>query len=176
LYAAGEATCTGVHGANRLASNSLLEGLVFGALAAAGMISDTAKAEVTAQTVAAVAADENSTDEAAMEAWIMELRDLMWKDAGLLRDQAGLLQARKTLEEMALTLPEGPSRRALEARNLHQVAMLMVASALERKESRGAHYRNDYPQRDDAHFAAHSVLVKGVLRFEPVEAAASVSA
>ncbi|MHB1023241.1 MAG: L-aspartate oxidase [Acidobacteriaceae bacterium] len=169
LYAAGEAACTGVHGANRLASNSLLEGLVFGALAAGSMIRDAAQVAVFETENGVAETDGSTTDESAIEKWIMQLRALMWQDAGLLRDEAGLLRARKALDQLALDMPEGMSRRALEARNLHQVAMLIVASALERKESRGAHYRNDYPKRDDRNFAAHSVLVNGLLHFEPVE-------
>ena len=91
LYAAGEAACTGVHGANRLASNSLLEGLVFGALAAETMIAEAPAAEAGALAVPEAVAS-GVTSEAATERWIAELRELMWKDAGLLRDKTGLEQ------------------------------------------------------------------------------------
>jgi L-aspartate oxidase len=134
LYAAGEAACTGVHGANRLASNSLLEGLVFGALA------DT-------------------------ERWIEDLRSNMWRYAGLLRDAQGLQAMQQTLDTLSVSMPRGLSRRAIEARNLHAVASVIVASALARRESRGAHYRNDYPQRDTE--ARHSVVRNGELTFQP---------
>jgi L-aspartate oxidase len=162
LYAAGEAACTGVHGANRLASNSLLEGLVFGALVAETMIAEApvGEAEVKAD---AVLESRPPSGEATTEKWIKELRDLMWKDAGLLRDANGLRRVQRGLEALAVTMPRGLFRRAVEARNLHVVAGLMVESALGRKESRGAHYRNDFPLRDEV--ARHSVMERGRLSF-----------
>jgi L-aspartate oxidase len=87
----------------------------------------------------------------------------MWKDAGLLRDAAGLRQAQRGLDALAATMPRGMFRRALEARNLHVVAGLIVAAALGREESRGAHYRNDFPQRDAV--ARHSMMADGRLEF-----------
>lgn len=167
LYAAGEVACTGVHGANRLASNSLLEGLVFGVLAAEAMIADGGKKQETTSTeqatdVAATGGG-SATGEKATERWIAELRDLMWKYAGLLRDAMGLQEAQRRLDALAVTMPRGMFRRALEARNLYTVAELIVAAALGREESRGAHYRNDFPERDAV--ARHSVMVKGRLEF-----------
>ncbi|HXB63008.1 MAG TPA: L-aspartate oxidase [Acidobacteriaceae bacterium] len=166
LYAAGEAACTGVHGANRLASNSLLEGLVFGAAAAEAMLADDAKPSAEPEMPAPLSSPATTHTEEQTEKWIGNLRALMWKHAGLLRGAEGLNRAKLALEEMAFDIPRGYTRRAIEARNLHQAAMLMVESALARKESRGAHYRNDFPQRDDAHFRKHSVLERGRLRFE----------
>lgn len=166
LYAAGEVACTGVHGANRLASNSLLEGLVFGVLAAEAMIADDGKGQGTAaveQVANVVAGGGSITSEESTERWIAELRDLMWKYAGLLRDAEGLREAQRGLEALAVTMPRGMFRRALEARNLHTVAGLIVAAALGREESRGAHYRNDFPGRDAT--ARHSVMAKGRLEF-----------
>jgi L-aspartate oxidase len=170
LYAAGEAACTGVHGANRLASNSLLEGLVFGVLAAEAVkqgleIRDQGAGirDQKAGAVAPVAIESGATSEKATERWIAELRDLMWKYAGLLRDAAGLREAQRGLNALAVTMPRGMFRRALEARNLHVVAGLIVESALGREESRGAHYRNDFPERDA--LARHSVMVQGRLLF-----------
>jgi len=162
LYAAGEAACTGVHGANRLASNSLLEGLVFGALAAEAMIAD-APAAVEGLLAVPASTTEGLTSEAATERWINELRDLMWKHAGLLRDAAGLQQAQRGLDALAAAMPRGTYRRAIEARNLHAVASVIVASALARQESRGAHYRNDFPQKDAV--ARHSIIEQGHLQF-----------
>jgi L-aspartate oxidase len=101
---------------------------------------------------------------AAVERWIAELRALMWKDAGLLRDKAGLARAKAKLEGMMGEIPRGVSRRAVEARNLWLVASVMVESAAGREESRGAHYRNDFPKRSAV--AKHSVMEKGRLRFE----------
>jgi len=168
LYAAGEAACTGVHGANRLASNSLLEGLVFGALAAEEMIVEFEDMdEELGEQGAAKPMPKMppmKVDAAAIERWIAELRAVMWKDAGLLRDRAGLTRAKARLEGMMGEIPRGFSRRAVEARNLWLVASVMVESALGREESRGAHYRNDFPKRSAV--ARHSVMEKGKLRFE----------
>jgi L-aspartate oxidase len=162
LYAAGEVACTGVHGANRLASNSLLEGLVFGALAAEAMIADV-PAINDGSPVVPDAAEGGVTSEANTERWIIELRDLMWKHAGLLRDANGLREAQRLLDALAAAMPRGLSRRAVEARNLHTVASVIVASALGREESRGAHYRNDFPQKGAE--AKHSVMEQGRLTF-----------
>jgi L-aspartate oxidase len=162
LYAAGEAACTGVHGANRLASNSLLEGLVFGALAAETMVAETSLTELDAS-ASVVASSGGVSAEAATERWIKELRDLMWKYAGLLRDKDGLEQAKRGLDALGAAMPKGLTRRAVEARNLHVVSGLIVASALGREESRGAHFRNDFPLRDEV--AKHSVMQEGRLAF-----------
>jgi L-aspartate oxidase len=164
LYAAGEAACTGVHGANRLASNSLLEGLVFGALAADAMISDAPQKLSPVRSITPPSAEGN-TSEADTERWIEDLRNNMWRYAGLLRDAQGLEIMQHKLDALAATMPRGVSRRAIEARNLHAVASVIVASALSRRESRGAHYRNDYPQRDAE--PRHSVMLNGRLTFQP---------
>ncbi len=164
LYAAGEVACTGVHGANRLASNSLLEGLVFGALAAESMIEEAgATAERTIEKDHSVAPSGAVTGDAATEKWIRELRELMWKDAGLLRDAAGLERAKRGWLALARTIPRGLSRRAIEARNLHVIAGLIIESAAGRRESRGAHFRNDFTQHDTT--AQHSVMERGKLTF-----------
>ena len=163
LYAAGEVACTGVHGANRLASNSLLEGLVFGALAAETMVAEQGSAGEAGWTEFPEAADAGVTPEAATERWIAELRGLMWKYAGLLRDANGLREAQRGLDSLVASMPRGMFRRALEARNLHAVAGLIVAAALGREESRGAHYRNDFPLRDAV--AKHSEMQQGDLEF-----------
>jgi L-aspartate oxidase len=166
LYAAGEAACTGVHGANRLASNSLLEGLVFGALAAEAMVADAS----TEQPVvpigkhhAAASCSNGAANEASVEQWIQELREIMWKYAGLLRDAAGLEAAERLLDALAASIPRDVSRRSIEARNLYTIARIVIASALGRRESRGAHYRNDFPQKD--HIARHSIMQQGKVTF-----------
>ena len=160
LYAAGEAACTGVHGANRLASNSLLEGLVFGALAAEAMVED--KVPGSRFAVQGKTAEEGGA-EADVEGWIAELQALMWRDAGLLRDAVGLRRAQEVLAVMRKTQLRGRLRRALEARNLLVVAEAIVQAALGREESRGAHFRTDFPER--ASVAGHSVVQRGELRF-----------
>ena len=164
LYAAGEAACTGVHGANRLASNSLLEGLVFGALTAKAMIEDTAVSEPPPDPTSGKKRQMQGTQSVAdTESWIHELQQVMWNHAGLMRDQAGLEAAASTLRTLAASMPCGLTRRDIEARNLHTVASALVASALGRRESRGAHYRSDFPQKDPV--AKHSVMKQGKLSF-----------
>ncbi len=165
LYAAGEAACTGVHGANRLASNSLLEGLVFGARAAEEMVKE--QWPVTSRQSPAETethASTNPTTEAT-QAWVAELRELMWRDAGLLRDGDGLRRAIAGLEELKMTLPSGLTRQALEARNLWVVAQTITLSALHREESRGAHFRMDFPARSP--IARHSVVLDGLVTTQP---------
>jgi L-aspartate oxidase len=173
LFAAGECACTGVHGANRLASNSLLEGLVFGALAAEAMVGAQVQGSGFEVPGGGEVREQVSRDSHArlgdIEAWIAELRELMWREAGLLRDGGGLRRAQAELERMgeADFLRGGSARtltrRELEARNLHTVAEAMVTCALAREESRGAHSRRDFPGH--ANVARHSMLRQGGLRF-----------
>jgi L-aspartate oxidase len=162
LYAAGEAACTGVHGANRLASNSLLEGLVFGTLAAEAMIGDEVQGSRFEVRGSAAAGSRPCGDDD-VAGWIALLRRLMWRDAGLLRDEAGLRLAQAGLAALRGRAPGGLTRRAAEARNLLVVAEAIVTSALGREESRGAHFRRDYS--DQARVAQHSVLGHGELSF-----------
>ncbi len=153
LYAAGEVACTGVHGANRLASNSLLEGLVFGARAASAMRE--AKAVSSGASQMRRYAESGPADVAALQ---KTLQQQMWRDAGLLRDAEGLTAMQRELER--LRVAPASERASLEFANLHAVAELIVLSALAREESRGAHFRNDFPKRDDTNFGKHS-LVRG---------------
>ena len=138
---------------------------MFGALVAETMVAeqDTGLKMQEPLGVVPAAAPGGVTSEAATESWIAELRGLMWKHAGLLRDGAGLREAQRELDALEVTMPGGTFRRAIEARNLHVVAGLIVASALGREESRGAHYRNDFPLRDGV--ARHSVMQRGTLEF-----------
>lgn len=160
LFAAGEVACTGVHGANRLASNSLLEGLVFGARAASAM-REAGAAPGAATEEAGKAGAERSKDIAGFQE---QLQRSMWQDAGLLRDAAGLTAMREELERLRVS--PAADRASLEFANLHAVAELIVLSALAREESRGAHYRNDFPERDDARFQKHSLVRGGSVSFQ----------
>ncbi len=162
LYAAGEAACTGVHGANRLASNSLLEGLVFGARAAKAMVdSDLTPVAMdlpkTATTVA------TKVDEESVDIDIWQLQKAMWRHAGLLRDESTLREGLHALADCETNIDRviqqgKTSRRLSEAKALCRVADAILRSALARTESRGAHYRNDYPRHDDAQFLKHSIF------------------
>ena len=170
LFAAGEAACTGVHGANRLASNSLLEGLVFGARAAVAMTAPPEAPGFRTRTsiVELAPASAGSTRPSAFE-----VRDLMWRSVGLLRDRQGLESAVGQLEDWwraawAETGAGAPEDTATGIRNgatagmdRHSVAsivtvgLLVARAALRRQESRGAHFRADFPQHDDLHWKRH---------------------
>jgi L-aspartate oxidase len=156
LYAAGEAACTGVHGANRLASNSLLEGLVFGARAAEAMRDEPALPNSEGALPPGWPAE--SRVAAAPAALLPELQRAMWEKAGLLRDGYGLLSLREDLERLSERLPIPVDRSSVEINNLVTIGSLIMESALAREESRGAHFRNDFPTRDDEGFARHSVV------------------
>jgi L-aspartate oxidase len=164
LYAAGESACTGVHGANRLASNSLLEGLVFGARAGQAMREEI-KIHPAVIGVLSVhpAPGSAGTDP---EQFIREVQQLMWNKVGIVRSRQGLAEAEHSLRAAAGRLPLPFSRRNCEARNIHTAALLITRSALARLESRGAHYRTDYPSHDDAKFKKHSIVTEKSVRFE----------
>jgi L-aspartate oxidase len=91
----------------------------------------------------------------------------MWSNAGLLRDAEGLRRAAEELPRLSKPVQgKFASRPLMEYRNLHTVSQLIVRAALAREESRGAHYRNDFPQRDDARFGRHSVIRRDEVTFE----------
>jgi L-aspartate oxidase len=166
LYAAGEVACTGVHGANRLASNSLLEGLVYGARAGAAMGAQrTAVKPVAAGVSQRNAVSTGNGAGADPEEIVRRIQDLMWRDVGIVRDASSLRRSVTELQQMQGSLV-GHTRRAWEARNLHQAAWLIARSALAREESRGAHYRTDFPAHDDRKFLKHSVIQGEKIRFE----------
>jgi L-aspartate oxidase len=164
LYAAGEVACTGVHGANRLASNSLLEGLVYGARAGRAMAAQIRRAgHANARPAPPVPAAHNSPDG---EAFMREVRELMWNEAGVVRSGSGLKRALHRLQDMGAGIGPVTTRRCHEARNLQQTGLLIARSALAREESRGAHYRTDFPAHDDKRFLKHSVVCGDAIRFE----------
>jgi L-aspartate oxidase len=144
LFAAGEVACTGVHGANRLASNSLLEGIVFGARAgaAAAVYASGASLPVSLERVAYAGNKPGRLDFVKARA---SLRRLMWAKAGIIRcgeslgEAAGPLARLGRLEGCLLM-----SRHELELRNMAVVGSLIASAALGRKGSVGAHYRSDF--------------------------------
>jgi L-aspartate oxidase len=138
LYACGEVARTGVHGANRLASNSLLEGLVFAERVARDMAETprlTNEPDTEAWTVPPFA------DRGAAQVAAQEIRALMWEHAGIARTAKGLRACLTRLREIEERLPSG----ATEERNMAQTAGLIAEAALLRKESRGGHFRSDFP-------------------------------
>jgi L-aspartate oxidase len=161
LYAAGEAACTGVHGANRLASNSLLEGLVFGARAGHAMREELGKGAKAADSPSQPVAATNND----VEPLIREMQQTMWEKVGIVRTRQAMNDALKYLQSVTERLPAMDSRRHCEAHNLHTASLLIARSALARLESRGAHYRIDYPAHDDVKFKKHSVVTEKGVRF-----------
>jgi L-aspartate oxidase len=138
LYACGEVSDTGVHGANRLASNSLLEGLVFAERVARDLLGTPALgAEPPAEEWAVPALHDRGAAQVAANA----IRSAMWEYAGIDRRAAGLRRCLERLAEIESRLPAG----ATEERNMVQTAHLITRAALLRKESRGGHYRSDFP-------------------------------
>ena len=168
LYAAGEAAATGVHGANRLASNSLLEGLVFGARAGAAMRKEVPGKKgkslhlpgATASKRSHVGASNNSKHSAApaqTSPLLGQIQEVMWKHVGIMRNGKELAHALERLGSLTPPVPETPCRSQYELRNIWLMGQLIAKSALAREESRGSHYRADFPFRNDEDFAKHSM-------------------
>jgi L-aspartate oxidase len=160
LYAAGEAAANGVHGANRLASNSLLEGLVFGARAAEAMAGDGNPAP---RESAPLTPEAGAPDSSQLVTDVLALRRGAWVQLGLERNGAGLRQLLGFLAVQRRSHGGRPPahRAGAEARNLADVAWGMATSALFREESRGSHFRSDFPGADDARFLGHTRLREG---------------
>ncbi|MBN2036164.1 MAG: L-aspartate oxidase [Chitinispirillaceae bacterium] len=167
LYACGEVACTGVHGANRLASNSLLEALVFSRRAALDVAQRIGS--IPLQRPAAVPAwDDSGT--IATEEWILlshnmeELQTIMWDYVGIVRSDLRLSRALRRLDLLEKEVESFYKRTRisvplLELRNLTTTARLVVVSALKRKESRGLHYTTDYRKTDEQRWHRDTVLV-----------------
>jgi len=172
LYAAGEVACTGVHGANRLASNSLLEGLVFGARAgrtaaeygrqnASSSLHNAehnlAKDEATPGSSVSGGRTPNINTEEIRHS----LRKLMWERVGIIRCGESLCEAGKRLEEWAFILDKTfIRRRELELKNMIEVSKIITESAILRRGSVGAHYRSDYPEKGEG-WQRHITVKKG---------------
>ncbi len=169
LYAAGEVACTGVHGANRLASNSLLEGLVFGLRLADNLAKTPVETDgehedhISRQAVSMLVDDEphrvTHLDEGIILQVQRELRQTMWRYVSLCRNHDGLVKAKRQVEDLrSVLLPadivehaEGQDvRYQVEIMNMLQVAELVIEAALQRRESRGSHWRGDYETPDEA--------------------------
>jgi L-aspartate oxidase len=169
LYAVGEVACTGVHGANRLASNSLLEGLVFGLRLADGLAGTTAEQDIlpSRRAITIPVYDDLSREEALLHIKLdresilqmrREVQQIMWRHVSLRRDQQGLLEARHQLHGLCdRTIANGSAKQDeekietawLETVNMLKVADLVISAALQRRESRGSHWRLDYPTPND---------------------------
>jgi len=172
LYAAGEVSSAGIHGANRLASNSLLDGLVFGYRAATDSISyststeiDKAISESRLKPLKQVPSRLKYEEIKNMKE---KLKTLMWEKVGIIRKGSDLKHAITELARMSKKINYMPDNKyELELKNMLTVSLLISQAALARKESRGAHYRTDFPMQDDIHWRRHQVFKKRKLFFLP---------
>ena len=156
LYAAGEVSCTGVHGANRLASNSLLEGLVFGARAGEAMITDSGEWKIESRKSDyenPQSEIQNPKSEEISTAVKKRVKRVMWERVGILRDANSLKRALNEFEQIYA------SNLSTSSRNFVTLAKLVAIAALWREESRGGHFRNDFPKKDEK-FKVHSIQKK----------------
>ncbi len=185
LYAAGEVAANGVHGANRLASNSLLEGLVFGARAGLHMgsgspfvtprnrvigkkISTNLESTCRSKEKAESSENKNLRDAPVkriskedLEKQTEEIRDLLWQKVGIVRDEKEMEAVVVKLKDLTSPTSNRINRQELEFQNIHLVAKLIVKSALARKESVGTHYRSDFPSKSKKGKPKHSFVSKG---------------
>ena len=191
LYAAGECACVGVHGANRLGGNSLLECAVFGRRAGEAAASYARVTSLERVSQPLLADQENRIKEVATRTGgedsigsvRRELASTMHQHVGVYREGQGLREALDKVKELkaryervAISSAEGPYNPSLstllELGNMLDVAHVIVASAMDRRESRGAHYRTDFPQRDDAKWSQHIIASYGPeepsLAYKPV--------
>ncbi|EGD45389.1 L-aspartate oxidase [Nocardioides sp. WG-D5] len=146
LYATGEVACSGVHGANRLASNSLLEGLVFSRRIAEVLPGELRQLEDPAPGAGRVLVPGTT---------LKQLQETMTTKVGVLRNATGLAEAIDELEQLGSAPATEIDPAAWEATNLLTVSLALAKSALLRKETRGSHWREDFAERDDAGFAGH---------------------
>ncbi len=156
LYAAGEVSCTGVHGANRLASNSLLEGLVFGARAGEAAIADNYKLQITnfkeIEDQRPKTKDQNA--EGIATAVKKRVKRVMWERVGILRDKDSLQRALNEFGQIE------QATLSVSSRNFVTLAMLVTRAALWREESRGGHFRMDFPETKED-WRVHSIQKLG---------------
>lgn len=164
FYAVGEAACNGIHGANRLASNSLLEGLVFGRRIGKQITENLNFLKSIPRIIPKIQYTRRSTTEQPdAEKMIKELQALMVQYVGIVRNEESLKKAREIIHQMQHLVSSTAtlSEKDMELKNMLLLSSLVVEAARLRKESRGAHYRSDYPQADDVSWQKNIVFGGG---------------
>ncbi|MBN1683268.1 L-aspartate oxidase [Candidatus Bathyarchaeota archaeon] len=164
LFAIGECSCTGVHGANRLASNSTLECLTFSTFAYRKIKEQGLNEEIEKHELFKVEIND-LTDTNSIK---KELQELMWYKAGIIRSEEKLFSGHNILENIGNRVKElsNWSSRLLELQNMVEVARLLFNAAYTRKESRGTHFMEDYPQRNDEEWLKHITIKNEEIKFE----------
>ncbi|MCX7921372.1 MAG: L-aspartate oxidase [Clostridia bacterium] len=157
FYACGEAACNGIHGANRLASNSLLEGLVFGhkiGNAVDNILQDNEKTGVSV-----IVNTDRVPNDIDAEKLIKEVQEIMTQYVGIIRNKEGLLHAKAEIKKISDTITDMRNSKIkhFELQNVVLLAGIVIEFALEREESRGAHYRSDFPCTDDINWRTHII-------------------
>jgi L-aspartate oxidase len=179
LYAIGEVSCSGLHGADRLASNSLTEGLVFGK-SLCNYLKDKIKINtkninnlINKKIIIGKEINKNKINNEKnnkknelnkLKHMKKQLQNLMWDDVGIIRTEKGLKRALKKINQIDKTISklEGRvSKEVIELRNMADVSRIITVSALKRKESRGTHFIEEYPKRDDGYWGRHLTIQKG---------------
>jgi len=155
LYACGETACVGIHGANRLASNSLLEGLVFGSRA--GNFAGSSKKKIKLWPHFSQTGKNHYLEELDIADVKNSLKSLMWRNVGVEREKDLLLEAEREIDFWIsyVTRKEFSTQEGFELQNMLTIASLIQRAALMREESRGVHFRKDFPKKDDARFKKH---------------------
>jgi L-aspartate oxidase len=170
LYACGEVSCTGVHGANRLASNSLLEGLVFAHRIAADISGRLARGDLPQSTPAAPSGETALLDSSAR----VQVQTAMTEGAGAVRSASSLAATAAALHDLALAATSNePGPQSWETTNLLHIGQVLTLAASLREETRGGHVRSDHTEQVDPRWRGHTLLVRGAdacvtTTFEPV--------
>lgn len=154
LYAAGECASLGIHGANRLASNSLLDGLVFGHRAAISARKEKKLAEVEIK----AEPPKSKLGDTEIKRLKLAIKSTMWKEVGIVRSANELKDALQKIKDVLKKLDYDPTtKEEIELKNMATVAELIIKASLDRQESRGAHFRSDFPETDDKNWRRHLV-------------------